>query len=139
MSNPDYSSLVRVLCNALAVSYTLINTSKDAYAPLAEGYARHIEDFCRDKVPEAFGNDSEELVMRRGIKTGERAIDEVKVAPADKREKALPKERNKLLLMHRLLEERSNNRARELYPTALLKNLVMQMIETELSNGWGRA
>lgn len=134
MNNAD----LRVLSHALAVTHTLIHTSKDAYATLAEGLARHIEDFCRQTVPEAFGNESDSEIIQRAADYADGVITQIKVSTKAERKKLMPKDRNLLLLMHKILEERGNSRARSLYPTELIKRLVSQMIEDEVMDARGR-
>lgn len=98
-----------------------------------------IEEFCRWSVPEAFDEAMERSDDGYTPPRVDHLIETFKISELKDKERALPNERGLLLMMHKHLEERANNRARAQYPDDLLKILICKLVKDEDDQEKGRA
>jgi len=97
----------------------------------ARTMASLIEEFCRWAVPDAFDEVMERTEDGYTPPRVDHLIETFKMTKVEDKEQFLPKERSLLLMMHKQLEERRCNKARQHYPTELLQKLVFQLIQEE--------
>jgi hypothetical protein len=124
----------KILFNSLGFLAVLLRGESDQQdnAKRARGLAWLIEEFCRTVDQKGFAQENDLSDDPLSDARLEDWIKQFKTKLQIEGEAMLPEDRASLLRIHKLLEDRANQKARQNLPTELLADLILQMIDNEI-------